>query len=137
MTYTVRAASAVQPSNPLRHLVIPVYRLGLSGSGGSGGGSSSSVLSVRWATSDGSAVGVSARKGAECQGLPPAARGAAGCGDYVASAGELTFGAGVGRMDIQVVIMGSAGGEGRTFAVELFSPGGSRVQGEKATVVIV
>jgi len=99
------------------------------------------ALSVRWATSDVTARGVSTAQGRACAALPLAHRAAALCGDYIAGAGEVTFRPGVTRVDIVVAIMeddcsgGGSVGE-RSFAVDLFTPGGGWIPGERATVVI-
>ncbi len=138
-TATAATATAATAQS-LRHVVIPVYRLGLPGSSAA---AAAAALSVRWATSDGSARSVSARKGAECaQLVGSAARRAAGCGDFIAGAGEVSFAAGVRRMDIVVaVVVGGEGpcsaGQERSFVVELFAPGGERLPGERAEVTIV
>ena len=151
VTITVRAGAGLQASTPLRHAIIPVYRQGLVGSAG---GSGSATLHVRWATSDGSALGVSAQRGAECLGVAQAGNASARarsplvqCGNYISSAGEMTFQPGVRRMDIVVAIVGrqcGGGGEGEgggdkpiTFVVGLFAPGGGSLAGETASVDIV
>jgi len=124
------------PNTLLGHIVIPVYRAGASGFSTPG---SEGALHVRYATEEGSALGVSARKGAACALLPRAARRSNGCGDFVLAAGEVHFAAGVSRVDILIQVMDDEcdkGNEAVTFYLHLYSPGGGRIASPAASLKV-
>jgi hypothetical protein len=105
-------------------------------------------LHVHFATSDGTARGVSPRRAAECARLPRERRHAAGCGHYVTTAGTLTFppGSRVAAAAVPLVDdacyddrSGSSGSGSRTFHLQLHLPGGPALDGYgyRVTVTIV
>jgi hypothetical protein len=117
--------TVVVPENATaREVAIPVYRY--HAAAGAAGALPNTRLHVQYATRDGSARGVSARHAAHCSGLAPAQRGGARCGDYVHSAGTLTFPPGATRRDVLVPLVDDECAEAGSehFTVELWLPGG-------------
>ena len=96
------------------------------------------TLHVQFATSDGSARGVSAAHAAACAALPRAQRSRALCGDYVQTAGTLTFGPGVHVQLIEVPLVDDACHEParETFALALLLPGGPVLRGPAYRAVV-
>ena len=128
-------AFTVAEGNSRGEVVVPVYRPGMGvGPGGvprESSLASSGTVHVYFATADGSAEGVTARRGAQCLSLPVSGRARAGCGDYVSQAGMLVFPPGILRRDIIIPLMDDDEYEFTTesFVVRLFVPGGARILG--------
>jgi hypothetical protein len=89
--------------------VVPVHRHGLL----------FDELVVDFHTRDLTARGVTPAVAARCRLLPRAARAAAGCGDYVATHGQLRFAVGQARADIVLELVDDACAEPHADALEL------------------
>jgi hypothetical protein len=88
------------------------------------------ALTVAYATSDLTAKGVDSKKYAECLDRPVSAR--EGCGDYLMTAGEVTFAPGDATVDFTVFLVNDACYEHHPeyFLVTLSIPGAGAAQGE-------
>ncbi len=124
------AAAAVlalrRAAAPRGGVAVPVHRYGVGYAPAGGPGAlqaASGALHLRFATSDGTAVGAEASEFAACAAR--ADRPPAGCGDYVRAAGELVFPPGVDRVDILLTLGEAACAGERDFLLQLYTPGGA------------
>lgn len=117
----------------LKRVILPVIRYGRANEG-----ELRSTLHVHYSTRDVTAFGVSRETAEACWDLPRALRNRAGCGDYVQTAGVLTFAPGRSRQDIVVYIMDDECFEPETelFHVQLALPGGAALRGHGFSVTV-
>jgi hypothetical protein len=132
---------------PKSEVAVPIFRLGLHPAGALDGSYpagtpqanlAGAILHIAFGTVDVSARSVSARVGAACALLLPAARGKAGCGDYVSQAGLVTFPPNARRRDVLLSIVNDlcAEAEAETLVLQLYLPGGARVRGYGYTATV-
>ena len=140
-----QARFTVRENATARRVIVPVFRhgtwndrLSFGVTGAPQALLAAETLHVQFATSDGSARGVSAAHAARCAALPPAQRSHALCGDYVQAAGTLTFPPGVSHQLIEVALVDDSCREpaSETFTVQLLLPGGPRLLGPRHRVVV-
>jgi len=135
--------------------VIPVFRYGITKSLPPSSPASvqakSGPLHVHYATRDITAISVSPSVAAKCALLPHEVRRDCFCGDYVREAGKLVFDSSSSsssssssfRSDLIVSVIRnscSEGGRGgnltRSFAVDLFIPGGARLLSDSFSITV-